>query len=322
MDSTLIVKRLSYIKYLFLQGVSQAERGDVLAGYSILSFHDAVDMFMALVYEHKNPNQQTKNRKLFLMNYFDEVPELTHKVSIKKLNDCRNSIKHNAQFPSKDDIEKIKVTTLDFFVENSQSLLNVDFETVSLIDLVTYPNTRSYLQAAQRYYHEEKYYKGAVECSKAFKTLLSEHESSKHLRYHNLLKIGDNTRKIDRTLFLSGKKGVFDHRHQRWFDDVNSNLHDLRDALSIIAIGIDYRHYRLFKAITPEVRAWPECKWDVFIDEESFTKRVQANKRVADTTINFIIECAVKLQETDFDLSKFLKSSELETTIDYSKYNI
>ena len=40
--------------------------------------------------------------------------------------------------------------------------------------------------------------------------------------------------------------------------------------------------------------------------EEYFNGRVKANDELCDMNINFIIDCAVKLQDSDFDTSKYL----------------
>ena len=47
----LILKRLAVIKQLYLQGVAQSYNAEPMNGFSILSFHDSVEMFMKLCAE-------------------------------------------------------------------------------------------------------------------------------------------------------------------------------------------------------------------------------------------------------------------------------
>lgn len=52
-DKELIIRRLATIKYLYRIGVEQSMQVDTIAGFSILSFHDCVEMFLLLVAENK-----------------------------------------------------------------------------------------------------------------------------------------------------------------------------------------------------------------------------------------------------------------------------
>lgn len=52
MEKEVVLQRLSYIKYLYLKGEEQARQAEVVAGFSILAFHDAIEMFLMLMYEY------------------------------------------------------------------------------------------------------------------------------------------------------------------------------------------------------------------------------------------------------------------------------
>lgn len=40
LDKTIITKRLTYIKYLYQQGVEQSKLPEVIAGFALMQFHD------------------------------------------------------------------------------------------------------------------------------------------------------------------------------------------------------------------------------------------------------------------------------------------
>lgn len=305
MEKSLIIKRLSLIKYLFTQGKLQVDKGGVLAGISILALHDSIEMFLMLAYEHIDA--RSSNKQLTLLNYFSEMPNLVGKESIKSLNDCRNSIKHHGQFPASDDIQKHLITAENFLIENSQIQFDIDFSTVSIIDLVSYEEVKEHLVKAYEYFQKELYYKGAIECRIAFYSLLEEYESNKVKQYKSILNIGKRVHTRSYEKFLKDVTLKQNTKYKEWFNDIESNIQDIKNAVNVIALGIDYRQYCLFMAITPEVIRWAgEKEYQPREYESSFCKRVITNERLATTSIDFVVGCAIKLQDTDYDLSRYL----------------
>jgi len=96
LNSEIIIRRLALIKYLYKVGVQQSVQVETVAGFSILSFHDCVEMFLLLVAEHND----IKNDNLNFMGYWDKFPNLTLKESMRAVKDRRVSAKHKGQFPS------------------------------------------------------------------------------------------------------------------------------------------------------------------------------------------------------------------------------
>src|SRR5687767_11789056 len=136
MTQEIIVKRLSLIKYLYQTAITQSRQQETIAFISILSFHDSIDMFVQLAAQKKNIKRKGQT---FLMNYFSLIPELTHEASVKKINDRRNSLKHNGQIPAKIEIEESRTIASLFFEENTKIVFGVEFKDISLFDLVVYP---------------------------------------------------------------------------------------------------------------------------------------------------------------------------------------
>ena len=53
-DKELLVKRLSIIKLLYKIGFEQSKQTESISFFSILSFHDSIEMFLKLAAEHKD----------------------------------------------------------------------------------------------------------------------------------------------------------------------------------------------------------------------------------------------------------------------------
>ena len=308
MENEVILQRLSYIKYLYFKGEEQARQAEVVAGFSILAFHDAIEMFLMLMYEHLDCGND-KNYKT-IDDYLGSIPNIKMKESVKSLNKCRISMKHQGQFPSKADIEKHRINAHSFLQENALSLLNLDFDSISLINLVSFEECKHFLNIAQRKRDEDKYYESIAETRKAFNSMLSEFENSKQYWYNSLFSIGRKPRDtykefIRETTIKNGDK------YKAWFEDVDKTINDLRDVVKIISIGIDYKQYALFNAVAPKVWLWEDDSYEVREIESYFYNRVNANKELCDLCINFVIDCAVKIQDSDYETSKYLVTTHL-----------
>ena len=99
MEKAIILQRLSFIKYLYMKGEEQSRQAEVVAGFSILAFHDAIEMFLMLVYEHLDCGND-KNYKT-IDDYLGNIPDIKMKESVKSLNNCRKSLKHQGLMPAK-----------------------------------------------------------------------------------------------------------------------------------------------------------------------------------------------------------------------------
>lgn len=304
MEKEIIIQRLSYIKYLYLKGVEQSRQAEVVAGFSILAFHDAIEMFLMLVYEHLDCGND-RNYKT-IDDYLGNISGIKMKESVKALNKCRISMKHQGQFPSKSDIEKHRVNTHSILEDNTTSLLNLDFDSISLIDLVSFEECKQFLKKAQEKRDEDKIYESIIEARKAFNSMLSEYEDSKRYWYNSLFNIGRKPRlsykEFIRTVVPKNNR----ERYGVWFEDIDKSVKELREVVKIISIGIDYKQYVLFNAIAPSVLHMSNDTYQIGEVEEYFNTRVHANKELCDFCINFVIDSAIKFQDSDYETSNYL----------------
>ena len=311
MTKEVLYKRLSLVKYLYQQGVETSYKADAIAGFSILQFHDAVEMFLLLALEHMGTsaqNQTNAKSKMFLMNFFDVLQGITMKPAINSLNLCRNAIKHNGQFPSKSDIEKHRVNVGQFFVYHSKEFFDIDFTSVSLIDLVSFTQTHSFLVDAQKCLEKNKFYECLVECSKAFDCLLREYNSSKFYRFKNIFEIGEECDKsYERFVNAAAIDNSFG-RHNRWFEKSSKTINNVRHIQQLMLMGVDCNRYVLFNAVTPEFHYWPEeDKYDIYPQQDYMENIVYMTKDTCEMCMSFIIDTSLKFQNLDYDVSKFLK---------------
>ncbi len=68
-----ITRRLVLIKYLYKTGVGQSKQPESFAGFSILSFHDSVEMLLVLIAEKKR-----KKKQEHFLDYWNVIKDLPY----------------------------------------------------------------------------------------------------------------------------------------------------------------------------------------------------------------------------------------------------
>lgn len=187
LDKTIITKRLTYIKYLYQQGVEQSKLPEVIAGFALMQFHDCIEMFLLLVAENLGKKDYAK---WSFMQYWTEIGTLTMRDAMNTMKQRRVSLKHHGSFPSHDDVVECSINVGTFLHENVQNQFGIDFDTISLVDLVSYESARSPLSIAVQNMADGKLYDSLVQSRIAFSNLLEDYEGTKMHWYHSILEIG------------------------------------------------------------------------------------------------------------------------------------
>ncbi|MDI7229177.1 hypothetical protein [Leptospira santarosai] len=170
------LRRLSFIKYLFLIGSEQSNKPEPLCNISVLSFHDSIELFLQLASEHYNISASN------FMEYFDKLESkisITQKETMKRFNKARVAIKHHGNMVPKSEIDSFKISCYNFFLENTLSIFNLNFESISLIDLVMYEKTKEHLATAEKEIVGSNYSKAMAEIAIAFWTMIEGYEDTK-----------------------------------------------------------------------------------------------------------------------------------------------
>ena len=132
-------RRLSFIRYLYTQAVEQADEPEPFCAASLLSFHDAIEMFLGLACEHKNVSVPVNT---YFMQYWERLdpvlqPDgLSQKRSMTRLDKARGILKHQGIRPSKADVDSHRAAARLFFEENTPTVFAVELHRVSLVSFV------------------------------------------------------------------------------------------------------------------------------------------------------------------------------------------
>lgn len=301
LNKEIIIKRLALIKYLYKIGIEQSRQTETIASFSVLSLHDSIEMFLKLLVEHLD----LKSDKCSFMDYWEKIPSLTLKESMRNLNARRVNIKHKGLLPSKADIEICRVNATDFFEQNTFPQFGVDFNEISLFSLVHYENVRQMLENAQKALDEKRTEDCIETVAIAFDDLISTYEDSKSSYYGNSpFYFGK-----DLTFLSSFYIGIGHDWNDKvgeklgeFVDKIKESLDGLQKAVKIMSFGIDYKKFVKFKLLTPIIRKtvggghraeiWGKKKW---------------TKENCQYCIDFVLDSSLKLQEFDFDLDELIE---------------
>jgi len=313
LNNEILIKRLAHIKQLYLIGVEQSHQPESIAVFSLLAFHDSIEMFLKLLSEHKGLNSSKYN----FMDYWTNVPELTLKESMRGLNARRVNLKHKGLIPAKSEIEISRVNTIDFFEQNTENQFGIKFEDISLIELVSNERVKEYLKKGEEFKDSDESVWSVVNCAYAFNELLHSYLENKVHRVGDPVSFWSGAdidspeliykKEQHLATFYSGysdtsKKLYDDFKElEKYHTTLNNGLSDLNEFAKITALGINYKEFTKFKILTPEIMRTNENELlSLGMDGRYISKNNY------DFCLNFVINSAQKLQEFDFDMDSLL----------------
>jgi hypothetical protein len=291
LNNEIIIKRLALIKQLQKIGIEQTNLSETIASFSILSFHDSIEMFLKLLVEHKN----IKSDNFGFLDYWANIPTLTLKESMRNLNARRVNIKHKGLLPSKADIEISRVNTIDFFEQNTFSHFNIEFKDISLAILVDSLSVRGYLEVAQQALDASNFEKSIENSAIAFNELLHSYEQNKVTQFGRSPFFFGKSLTFHDSFFM----GIKDRKLAGFIDNVKESVEEMQKAIKILSFGIDYKRYLKFNLLTPNVTR---------IQSATHVAEIWGNKKWSKNNcqycIDFVIDTAIRLQEFDFDIQE------------------
>lgn len=317
MTEEVIVRRLSLIKHLYRVGLEKAALPETISFSSILLLHDAIDMFMHVAAEKQGIKKGKQN--IYLMDYFELIPELTLKASVNKINKRRNTLKHDGIVPGKIEIDDTCSIAKYFFDENTKIIFDKDFNEVSIFDLITFEKVREFLKAANTFYEVDKFEEAADEVAKSYFHLLEIEKSLNKTLIKNPWYGSDNKLMLTEDKFYAKAFEPFlegqEFKEKRVFDDyveISEGVASLADhyqkafsyifeSLTVFALGLDYKKYNHFQSFMPMVYGYTKHPFVAELNSYHLAVRPHHPKNITKENIHFaidfVMEFALKIQE-------------------------
>jgi len=282
-----ILRRLVFIKYLYKLGVDQSIKSEPMCCISILTFHDAVELFLQLTSEYLNVGKS----EIHFMEYFDlisnkiEGKDLSQKESIRRLNTARVSLKHHGNLPSKFDVDNFNTSVTNFFVENTSLIFKLEFEEISLLDLIIlFKNTKESLLQATALIKKKDYINALQKITIAFEQLKSDFRKNSPIKFH---------REHFSTTGINGSSNNMNQEIVNHINDLNSALLDIENIVLLLVMGVNYKKYIKFECITPTTYQTLNGNYH-FQTGPNYEKNV--NIKNVQYCFDFVLESAIILQ--------------------------
>jgi hypothetical protein len=228
---------------------------------SINRLHDAAEMFLALaaqVHGVAIPRD--------FMGYWDGLEgklgrPISYRANMQKFNKVRVNLKHYGIEPAAMGISDAKMTVSALLQDECPALFGVALEDVSLTSFVTCAEARALLESAETSWTAGELIEGMADLSQAFAALIRDYEQRKMLG-HNV-SVFDNTQ--DMTFESPIHRHVSDAGQKRFDEKVITSLKDLDFAVMLLGLGVDFRRYGKFKALTPKITRMASGRRRIFV---------------------------------------------------------
>ena len=276
---------------MYSVAIQQSYRSRPLSSAAILTFHDAVELFLQFASEYHDVGK----RDVKFMVYWKVLENrmkgksLTQKESMRRLNIARRELKHNGILPDELEIESARVNVTNFFLENTLIAFDVEFSEISLIDLVQWKEVKDKLKEAESLFEAGRIEDAIGNIAIGFRILIDDYSKRRRDQYRRYL-FGSHPFLPMTTFGLE-----IDRELQSVLNRILDSVKSLQEIVKILAFGLDYQKFERFQSITPSIYGNPKRGY--------FARRFNDSRTIPTEDefqfcINFVIESAMALQES------------------------
>ena len=261
--------RLAFIRYLHHQAAQQGGLPEPQSSAAVLLLHDAVEAFLLLAAEHLGASPPRD-----FVQYWDTLSpaklsngvDLAVKQGMSRLNRVRVNLKHHGVQPGKTAIDQGLADGSTFFAANTPLVFGVDFDQVSMADLIEQEKVRDLVRKAEAATASGENAGAMVALSDASELLLQPRRQPSNapaspLRFGESISrsVQGLQRRISNGLQPSDSRGVDANGFDRQFvaehiSELTRTVAALQEAARVTALGIDYAAYLKFIRLSPKHR--------------------------------------------------------------------
>jgi hypothetical protein len=258
--------RLAFIRYLHHQSVEQGRLPEPQSSAAVLLLHDAVEAFLLLAAEHLGAAAPPQ-----FGQYWDALSparlaggvNLAVRQGMVRLNRVRVNLKHHGVQPGKAAIDQSLADAATFFAANTVSVFGVDYDQVSMADLIEQEQVRELVRKAESATAVGEYSGAMIALSDACELLLMPRRSTSSrpspLRFGDSLDlVAPNLKhRVGEALQLPhDTRGIDIHGWDRQFvaehiSTLTDTVAALQRAARVTTLGIDYAAYLRFSRLVP-----------------------------------------------------------------------
>lgn len=300
-----VMKRLAFIRLLYQQGIDQSHLPEPLTFTSMLTFHDAVELFLVLAGEHLGASLPDHTS---FMAYWAELHprklaggvELSARAPMSRLNRLRNGFKHAGSLPGAPAVEQSRADVITFFEDNTPAVFGVSFEGIDMADVIPQENIMAKVKAAAATESAGDRIQAMALLGRAFQELFSSVVNPRSYRRSTYSFGPDRAsyppdeRAIERTLWRPESRSWDTQRLAEQIHGMSEAVVAMQGALRAMALGIDFRRYDRFQRLTP----WIIGEWEDGVEFEA-PHGYAPNEEEFNYCREFVITAALRLAEVE-----------------------
>lgn len=278
------MRRLALVRYMYTLGIEQSHQPEPICSTSILLFHDSAELFLQLACDRLNASKSD----IKFMDYWELInskldnSELPQKESMRRLNSSRGNFKHHGTMPSVTDIEGFRANVGYFFRESTPIIFGIEFDSISLIDVVQNANVKKRLVKASEHLEVGLHEEALDQIAIAYSILVFEHEIEFERQF------GRKPYQIEK------RTHRYDESRIGEFHDMNGSINGLQNAVKTLSLGIDIRKFTIFNALTPPVSILYSRE---HVISASNSRKHTSTKEEVQFCLSFVIESALIIQQ-------------------------
>ncbi len=289
-----IMFRLVLARTLFKSGLENCSTNVDIFNFShgLVSLHDAVDNFTGAIATHLNINLPQDSKLITTINLIrdhekvkDSAFVLIGRDEIVQLNTLRNNIKHQGIIPNINHSRTLLGSITSFFQEYSRRYFDLEWEFISLTDLIKKDATKDSVKKVEEMIEQGKY-KDALDKLAIIKFQVFEELALKVRLNPNrdLFPPSDDTKK------LRVSNNIFPGQHSSWW------LTDVYDRARLLEKGIDRNLMNRFEELTANVGFNNAEKLDYILDHGTNWGELNWTREISVFCLDFLVDSIIRNQ--------------------------
>lgn len=283
--------RLALIRYFHRSATEQMSQPEPLSALGLLTLQDGIELFCLLAVEHIAAEISEKTQ---FLQYWDVLAKATptpvdlgFRQAMRRLNRARVAFKHHGTMPSRMDLQEFIAMSTDFFRENAFKVFGVDFDNLTMVDLVRFDSVRSLLREGENALVEGDLQTALLRCSAGYSELRRTYRAGRWGRLESPLD-------LFKPSLMSSESSELADNLESFALEVETAFDQIDETLEALAIGVDVERLLNLR------RAWPRVRrvGDVYVDNEAARSvRRPVPPQVVRESLDFVVECALLLQQ-------------------------
>jgi hypothetical protein len=257
-----MMQRLAFARQVFLQGIEQSHLPEPLNVTSVLSIHDATELFLVLAGEKLGASLP---KHVLFMDYWKllgpaNLPggvELPARQRMDRLNELRNALKHRGVMPSLAAVDQACSDVRAFLEDSTPLVFGLPFDGIDMAEVIPQPAVRDLMKAATVSELGGNREEAMASLAQAFDKLLRPEPFGRQfgtfgptirnrLRDHQVQAV---FAKMDSTADPTSRRRTLAGQ----LADVISATQAMQTGMRIMALGVDYRQFDRFQRLTPSL---------------------------------------------------------------------